>query len=239
MEENKKHCDICDVDFSRTRDYDKHIKTNKHIKKAFNIDNSKCPYCDYITDDNSNMHKHIKKQHKEKKIIIEEKIEEENKKNNIPKNIIKSYLLLKEAQLTYALKLSALKCRYSRLKNRLFKDTDDVMLETRNSYNLAYLDYKNNNLKIDELLVDYPNLVNEEIPTKNIESKDDEKEDKEEISQDNQLQENKLLQDIKFEKINKIKNEIEILLEEYKKSKGDKNILNKIYDKENELKKIN
>jgi hypothetical protein len=180
------------------------------------------------------MHKHIKKQHNDKKILIEEKIEKDN--NNIPKNIIKSYLLLKEAQLTYALKLSAFKCRYNRLKNRLFKDTDNVILETRNGYNLAYMDYKNIQLKIEELLVDYPNLVNEEIPTKNIDTKYDEKE---EIIEDKQLQENKMNQDIKFDKINKIKNDIEILLNEYKNSRGDKNILNKIFDKENELNKIN
>ena len=234
MEESKKHCDFCDVDFSRTRDYERHIKTNKHLKNELKIDKTKCPYCDYNSNDNSNMHKHIKKQHNDKKILIEEKIEKDN--NNIPKNIIKSYLLLKEAQLTYALKLSAFKCRYNRLKNRLFKDTDNVILETRNGYNLAYMDYKNIQLKIEELLVDYPNLVNEEIPTKNIDTKYDEKE---EIIEDKQLQENKMNQDIKFDKINKIKNDIEILLNEYKNSRGDKNILNKIFDKENELNKIN
>lgn len=239
MEEHKKHCDVCNVDFNKTRDYDKHIKTNKHIKNTFNIDKSKCPYCEYSTDDLGNMNKHIKAQHKETKIKIEQKIEKEFKEASIPKNIIKTYLSLKETQLSLVIKLSAFKCRYKRLKNRMFKDTEDLVIETRNNYNLALMDYNNTNIKLEELLKQYPNLIKEEIPTKKIDSKDDEK-DEEETNKQIIEEDKKIIsaQNLKHEKINFIKSEIENLIEQYKISRGDKNILNKILEKENELKNI-
>jgi hypothetical protein len=230
MEEFKRHCEICDIDFNRTRDYDKHIKTNKHIKKMFENDKTKCPYCDYKSIDNSNMNKHIKSQHKETKLKINKAIEKEDK---IHKNIIKAYLTLKESKASQVIKLSAFKCRFNRLKGRGYDDKHPLIIDVRLNYSTTFLDFKNTDEKIKELLNQYPELIKEELPAKNIDINNDDNNDNDDNDDnDNSKQE----ENKKYEKINSIKNEIELLVEEYKKSKGDKTILNKIYEKENELK---
>ena len=235
---DKKECKCCDMVFKLNSDLNRHIKTSKHTKNQFNLDKSQCPFCIYKTKDLSDMNKHIKKQHSESKLKIETKIEKEFKESKIPNNIIKLYLTLLESQSTLAIKISALKCRYRRLKNRNYKLDEYIMIETKELHSEAIQNYKNNKLKIDEMLMVYPNLVHENIPSKKIDSDDDSDDDEEYMEEIKLSLLAKQEQTKKFDKINKIKDEIEELIQQYKESKGDKSIQKRILDKESELTKL-
>ena len=176
--ENKK-CLCCDMTFGLKTDLNRHIKTNKHINKCLKNDNSKCPYCEYSSDDKSNLLKHMKKKHE---YIVKEKINksrQNNKKNDddesdLPSNIYKIYsvLLAQENVLKFA--LFGIKSRYKRNINRNYKPTEDVMIEIKLNYNQKLEDYNNCIKKKEQLIVLFPKLKSYQPDLKNIEDKEEE-----------------------------------------------------------------
>lgn len=232
--ENKK-CLCCDMTFKLNSDLNRHIASNKHVKNLFNIDKTSCPFCDYKSDDISNMNKHLKNQHSDKKLKVEEKAEKEFKDKDIPNKIVKLYITLKEKQSLQALKISGLKCRYNRLRERFYKEDEQIMIETKTQHKLAITEYKSNNEKLETLLKEYPLLIEKVIPPKNLTN--DINDDKEEEEQKKEMIEKENFNS-KYEKLDKIKEQIKELQQKYINSKGDKTIAKQIVELENEFKSL-
>lgn len=171
MEEHKKYCDSCNVSFKATRDYDKHIKTNKHLKKLMNLNNIICPHCVYKSDDKSNMSKHLKKYHSNIKSITVD--------TEIPMIVIKAYIENMEMKNKLFYVIRGLRSRYNRFMNNNYEKDDFEVVETKVKYTIAVSDYTNCLNTLEKMVEQYPNIEEEikKVPKKNIELKDDEESD--------------------------------------------------------------
>jgi len=236
MEKKEIKCDLCNVSFDVKRDLDRHLKTNKHIKRSLEIDYSKCPYCDYYSDDKSNMNKHLTNVHEFETEKVLKNIDKKAKDTQLPKLIIKQYYTLKEAEKTLRMVYIGKNSRLKMLKNRMYKDDEEEVIQTKKDIEKARLNYNDTLIKLKELELSNPKLV--ELPpppqdeksikeNKKLEEEEKKEEDEEKIKKDKQKE--------RQDKIDKI----HILIEENKQlyitSKGDKKYKEKIIELEKEL----
>ena len=77
MEQNNKlRCELCNVNFCKPKDYDRHTDTIKHRNNVLGIDKLKCNYCDYETAGQNALDVHFRNFHKvEYKQLKDSKIE--------------------------------------------------------------------------------------------------------------------------------------------------------------------
>lgn len=236
---DKKECKKCNIKFCKSRDFDNHIKTKKHLNNTLNIVSTKCPYCDYETNHTGNLNKHISNMHVHIKLKIKDEIKEKIKAikdEKITPKIIKTYLsLLSSNQIKYR-NCIALKSGIKRLKSRLFKDDEPIMIKKKFERQEAIKDYENGLKQVEDLLKLYPTLINEKPKEKtdkdfktndNSESGSDTDEiiikSNESLKIDKMLKADKLLKiDMENKEIQKqtIILKIETLRQEYIDSKG-------------------
>jgi hypothetical protein len=236
MEEiNWKNCECCEINFLKRRDYEKHIKTNKHLKKSTGISINNCPYCLYTSDSSSNIKKHIKSVHREEKQDAEEKVIKVGN-TNIPDKILNQYFTLKDGVSKAQCIMLGKKYRIKNLKNRLYKDDEKEVIEAKKEYKMS-IDFYNNNLKaLKSLEEKFPEII------KAIQPKINDDGDAEEDSEE----EDEIEKAVKEQKNNKIldledlKDELEELYDqlrnrEFKDLKAHKMKIDKL---EKEVKKM-
>lgn len=195
MELNWKNCDCCNVIFSRKRDYEKHIKTAKHIKKSTGITSCSCPYCNYLTDDKSNLNKHIKTVHREQKQQVEENVIKVGD-TNIPEAILKQYFMLKSSVNNAYYAMMGKKHRIKMLKNRLFKDDEVEVIEAKKEFK-ASIEFYNTVVKsLKDLEDKYPEIIkaNEPKINDNGEAEEDSDDDDDVESEEHKKRCEKLLE---------------------------------------------
>lgn len=105
---DKSKCECCNINFLQNRDYDKHIKTKKHLNKVNNVPMECCEFCEYKTLKKSTLLVHIRKEHKENYNI--KKISESNNfmhgceccnKILLTKYILNKFLKSRKSELNY------------------------------------------------------------------------------------------------------------------------------------------
>lgn len=230
--ENWKHCDCCDVNFNKSRDYHKHIKTAKHIKKSTGIDTKRCSFCDYSTENKSDLNKHIKTVHRENKQKIDEEIIKVGN-SDIPQSILNQYFMLKQGVNTSYFAMMGKKHRIKMLKNRNFKDDEKEVIDAKKDYKLS-IDIYNNNVKslksLEEKFEDIVKVVQPKINDEGEAEEDSENDDKDDV--EDTIRANKLLD------LEDLKDELEELYEQLRNR--DFNNLqkhkNEISKKEKEIK---
>lgn len=177
---NKKKCNCCNLEFRQSRDYDNHIKTQKHIKAMLKIDSHKCPYCEYQPIDKSNMSTHIKNVHK---IILKEAkvkltaIKKVKPEADINSNVTKLYFNLREARDKLYWAILGLNSRYKRNLNHLWHPDEDLMISIKNDIKIKSNEYENIKRQTHELEEKFPFLKELIVPVKPL-SDDDDDDDK-------------------------------------------------------------
>lgn len=230
---SKRFCEICEINFLNTRDMNNHMKTKKHIKNTFikeeikrnekkelTIDDTVmtqhcCSFCDYTSDDNSNLNRHINSIHKEDMDEINDKLTKIS--TEYPFYVLKNYLVLISSLENTRLRVSGLKCRINRLINRHYDDDEPLMIETK-------LDHKNASERLDhlkarikDLVSKYP-TVDEELKKalSNARKEELKKENEEILKELEELEEDKKNKELiiaqKMEEIEEVKK----IIQEYK-----------------------
>lgn len=238
--EKERYCQCCDIQFGLKTDYQRHIKTNKHIKKSLALDESTCPYCKYKTDDKSNMNKHLNNVHKYMVKEIKEKVKRV-KSDKIPDKVLKLWFQLLTEEKTLLMVLGGTKTRYKHHLNRNYKPDEEVMIQIKLKYKQKLCDYNNTLEKKKDLISQYPQILDIKPPSVNIDSDDDS--DCETVKNvkinDAGLKAIKELEKMKEDKRNDIKKRIEENRHLYIDSKGtDKSYISKIEELEEELRNI-
>lgn len=237
--EKERYCQCCDIQFGLKTDYQRHIKTNKHIKKSLSVNDTVCPYCEYKTDDKSNMNKHLNNVHKYEVKEIKEKVKRV-KSDKIPDKVLKIWFQLLTEEKTLLMALSGTKTRYRHHLNRNYKPDEEVMIEIKTKYKQKLSDYNNTLEKKKDIVNQYPQILDIKPPSVNIDSDDDDS-DNEEVNKVNEagLKAIKELEKMKEDKRKDIRSKIEENRQLYIDSKGTNKIyINKIEELEEELKNI-
>lgn len=244
---NKKKCECCNVEFRQTRDYDNHIKTQKHIKKMLCIDSFKCPYCDYHPDDKTNMPRHINTVHK---IIMKEaktkiaSIKKVKPEVNVNDNVAKMYLGIREARDKIYWGVLGLRSKYKRNINHLWKPDEELMIKLKNEIKSKVDEYNNLKKQTHELEDKFPFLKELIVPVKPICDEDDESSDDEELKKKQLIEaEKKAKQEDeasknKWEEVNKLNDKLDKLRQDYIVSRGDITIKSLIENTEKEVVKL-
>lgn len=178
-EVDKKQCLCCDVKFEKSRDYDKHIKTNKHLKNLLKLDNTKCPFCDYINDDKSNLNRHINTNHKYNLKIVEKEVKKNKSTKKEDINILNSYKLLIQSKNILYWTISGMKSRYKMLLSRKYKPEEDIMINLKIELKQKIEEYNLKLTQIKELELLYPHIIqiDKKITLDGIDDNDDNDED--------------------------------------------------------------
>jgi uncharacterized C2H2 Zn-finger protein len=176
---NKSSCECCNLVFRQARDYDNHIKTQKHLKAMLKIDSHKCPYCDYQPVDKSNMSKHINNVHK---IIVKEakvKIAAAKKAKpevDINDKVVKMYFGLREARDKLYWQTLGMNSRYKRNLKLQWKPEELLMIELKEDIKTKTAEYANIKKQTQELEEKFTFLKELIVPLKPIsDDEDDEK----------------------------------------------------------------
>jgi len=173
---NKKICECCDLVFSKSRDYDNHIKTQKHLKAMLKIDSHKCPYCDYQPVDKSNMSKHINNVHK---IIVKEAkvkltaVKKVKPEVNVNDKVVKMYFGLREGRDKLYWQTLGMNSRYKRNLKLHWKPEEVLMMELKEDIRVKTLEYTNIKKQTQELEEKFPFLKELIVPLKPISDDDD------------------------------------------------------------------
>ena len=173
---DKSKCVCCNIEFRQSRDYDNHIKTQKHLKAMLNIDSHKCPYCDYQPVDKSNMSKHIKNVHniivKEAKVKLA-RVKKEKPEVNVNDKVIKMYFEFREARDKLYWQTLGLNSRYKRNLKHFWKPEEMLMMELKEQIRVKTLEYANIKKQTHELEEKFTFLKDLIVPLKPISDDDD------------------------------------------------------------------
>jgi hypothetical protein len=243
--DKSKGCQCCGIkEFIKSRDAINHFKSNKHIKKTLELDYSKCPYCEYLSDDKSNMNKHLLSVHEYESEKVEKQIEKKIKEvkikeSKLSKIIIKQYYTLKEAEKTLRMVLLGKNSRLKNLKNRMYKDDEEEVVQTKKDIIKARENYDNNIQLIKDMETKYPDLVELPPPPPDEKSiKESKKLDEEEKKEEEEVKIESDKQKIRQQKMDDIYKQIEENRQLYITSKGDKKYKEKTIELEKELKAL-
>jgi hypothetical protein len=201
-------CKICDLKFRCQTSYKIHIDTNKHKQNILfddtGLNNSCCLYCDYKTDNHSNLKRHTDAHHPNYPKLKGDKLNQ-----NIMNEI---YSIIKKNYSRDCSALHSLKKRYDAHHSE----------KVKTQYDKIYNEYLKNKEIIKKLENKY-NLSNKNIIQIEVESEEEEVESEEEENEEENKEE-----DIEKIRINKLilikKNEIENL------QKGFNDLINKVED---------
>lgn len=173
---NKSSCEYCNLVFRQSRDYDNHIKTQKHLKAMLNIDSHKCPYCDYQPIDKSNMSKHINSVHniivKEAKIKIA-LIKKVKPEVNVNDKVVKMYFGLREGRDKLYWQTLGMNSRYKRNLKLQWKPEEVLMMELKEEIRVKTAEYANIKKQTQELEEKFTFLKELIVPLKPISDDDD------------------------------------------------------------------
>lgn len=209
QEINWRKCDVCNVSFTRQRDYNTHIKTAKHIKKTIGIDECKCSYCNYTTIHKSDLNKHIKTVHRDKNQQIEEKLIKVGS-SDIPESVLKQYFLLNDGAKTAYYTMMGRKHRIKVLMNRNFKEDEKELIDAKKDFKQSIEFYKNTVEMVENIKKKFPNIIEAIQPTKK------EIEDEEYDSDNEEDNKIKLERQVKILEIEDMKDELDELYTQLK-----------------------
>lgn len=178
-EENNKHCDCCNLTFNLNSDFKRHIKTNKHLKNLLKLDDTKCPFCDYVDEYKSNLKRHINTKHKYNLKIVEKEVKKNKSTKKEDINILNSYKLLIQSKNILYWTISGMKSRYKMLLSRKYKPEEDIMINLKIELKQKIEEYNLKLTQIKELELLYPHIIqiDKKITLDGIDDNDDEDDD--------------------------------------------------------------